>query len=915
VALAPMLWASLGRAAGWEEPHTLCCLCVAVGIAMPALVLCAAWASPVAPIGAATLIVDSERARPCRVLLAHLLAAAVGSTGGAVAFCFGPKHWRCIVVSMLAAAAASDRAVTLLLVGPGSSCGWASATLASVVAALLSSRLRPARHYNAPSHVWTGGYAGLRKPRGPCEREDTIVGELQHLTARLSSALRAQSGLSSEAAWADPPTKELFNWVLHELWPCVRSFLELDLLKGEVEAILHKDVSGNLHFDRVSLGDEPVHVHSLWVLGPSLGVDALTVALDCEYAGRDADVAVKFGLGPMEFTVGVTKLAIRGVLYMAFRHRLPHLPLLHGMNLFWANPPEIDIELGSPSGATSLLPDKLLDQLKDAIGRVLMHVMVLPNRVAVPFQRMAPLEKLKHAPPEGILALHVLGAKRTPPGADVDERKGVSDVGDSVAAQGSDALNPSEDFEEGRSHASSRLYCRLQLGAQCWSSRAAGAVGGSALWDERARLFVDHRLGQELRVSLHEKHTFGDVQITERRGLGVLDVVRQTALESMPTWALPGNHGVPQVLLSAAWHNLSSCVGAFTPALGAVLLVTFECVRNVPPHLDKKTLVVRAFSVASGEQRPRDTDAPLAQSDQVRASRVTPEEHAHLFMCRLMQRSAAQPPHPSHGGGSLRRTSAERKTKDDREGSASFLETGRGASGSGGAPAAGGLDGGGGANAAFTAASRDRCKERLRYLWHHFRTSDGAHLSDWVQRDREGCVQTLAELLGVVPGEEVCVGQLLDELCHDHRNGPLGVLRHRFGAPRRSGRQAATGPKLERGVECHWDEQLRIFVDDPGAQDLWLEVAHVRRRAEPMVLGVWRQPLRALMRTAPNMTAHMQGRRLLSPDEFSGARVAAAASVTRGGRATASEPAGDKAPPTLFVQLQLLHILPPISWP
>lgn len=841
-----------------------------------------------------------------------------------MAFCFGSRQWRGFVVLIWLAAAFADAVARRL---PGAENSWAPAALGPLVAALLCSRLRPVRSKarSAPFHAWPAAYASLRTPRGPDEaeehtRRDSSISErtISAVGHRLPPWLTSLRQVVAPPAGPSPghgathidPT--LVNWILKELWPSIRGFAERDLLKGEIEPILHRGVSGNLCFDKVHLGEMPIFVHHMWTLSPDAthaGEGSVTLALDCEYSGREAEISVKFGLGPVEITVGVTRLAIRGVLYVAFRHQTPHLPLVHGMNIYWANPPEIDIEFGSPSGRSSLLPEQLLGQLKDAIGRIVNRVMVLPNRVAVPFTRMAPHARLKHAPPEGVLTLHVLAARCGAGSSTPRNRSGDAAFaaplplggrpldldhvlrqqgGESAASGASGARDGNEeedeekesdsDLEGGSRHKSSRLYCRFALGAQCWTSASADAVGGSALWDERHRLLVDHRIGQELQVSLHERHTFGDVRLTSRCGFGLCDVLQRSAGESTPVWSLPSaERSTPQVMFSAHWHECTSSADAFEPALGSVLLITFECVRHVPAHFDNMNLVLRAFLVPSGG-RPDINAQPAAESFPMPASKVSPIEVAQGFMRRLARRYNDPPAVMQQSqSASLRRTSAS-FVSDDSDVS--------------------GADGASSEINAFTAESHDRLKERLEHLWLHFRTADGAHLGDWAQRDLEACADTLAELLGATLDETPRVKRLVEDLARQRNKGPPAVRggsmwnrRGSAAAAERNDRQV--GPQLQRGVECHWYDQLRVFVDDPRAQDLWLEVIRPRRRAEAEVLGAWRQPLCDLL-AAPGMAdSATQGR----PLRDLGASPASAA------------PDAASPPPTLFAKLQLLHVM------
>jgi len=806
LAAAPLIWGALGYAARWNEPRTLQLLGSVLGLAFLLLPLSEAATARFVAAG--------------RAALWHLLLAAMPLTAGSVGFCCAGAPWQPVAVAAALAASTLDRAVAGLC-RPS----WALGVVGPLAAAALCGRLSQL-HGRADACAWVEGYTGVRAAvgsRGPspdgAERQDgraggwddrraerdvpleasarrlpaSLVGELRRLTTLL---LHPMPPLAASAR-QDPAC---INRVLANLWPFVRAFVEEDIIRGEVEAILQREVTGALAFDRISLGSVPVQVHAVWVVPPTSGTSTITLALDAEFDGREVDVALKLGLRLMQLSVGITKLSVRGRLFIAFRHLTPHLPLTQGLNIFFANPPAVEIELGSPSGAVSLLPSRVKAWLAALFANGVARALVLPNRVSVPFGCLWPLARLKHSRPEGLLCCRVVGA--------------------------CGALPPNG---LGGFAASQALSCRLQLGAHVWRSAAVQSCDGDFLWDDSATLVVDDKANQELIVSLHEQQSFGSVQVTEPRGIGTLELAEQSRRQHVPVWQLPGAQGGPQLLLSATWHPLSSRRAALAEHLGSLLVVTIDCARHVPTTCEGRPLVIRVLLLQEGDE-PQPATKPAALSYRMRASAVTPLERGRSRLRRLQWRNFP------HAG-------------QPRGGSAAGPGSGHEAE----AASAGG----------FSPANLERWRERLEQMWQHFRTADNRHLSDWVCEDRDACVRTLAGLLGVGVWDEPRFGELVDEVCRSHPAEAGRIRAWTRGVTRRpaAGQRSVQHGQGQNGrsVECHWLQQLRIPVSSPRAQEALIEIAHVKRRKELEVLGSWRKPLRELL-AVPRMTDPMCGR-------------------------------------------------------
>lgn len=853
--IAPLLWSGLASTMRWTGPLVLRLLCIILGLGIPVLMLR-----------------EGKVGAPCvigRVVLWHAFIAAAAMVANTISFCFGSAHWRAILLVVLVVVAVVDHGLSKLR-----SEQWGCSVLGPFIAVALSSQLPAPRTKMSAWPVSVASVHGLKaRALSAASSMGDFLAErhteqVQEVAAREAAApmlslftLQMQQ-LASKASKFERIDPTVFNWAIAEVWTHVRTCLEEDILKAEIEPLLHREVTTMLHFDRVSLGPEPPTIRALQVIAPCSEADCLTLALDVEYDGREIDFAVRCALGPVgHIEVSVTSLRLRGTVFFAFRHRMPHLPIVQGVTIFFANQPDIDLQLSSPSGATSLLPEKAMAQLTELLGNLITQSVVLPNTVPISFDRLSPLWRLKHSRPEGLLIGKAVGAKHVP-----------------LGAKGGD------------------VYCRLQLGAQIWLSKAIEcADDGGVVWNESAVLFVDHRVSQEVVLSIHSVQTFGDEMVSRRRRLVISDLLRRSNKDTEPCWSLQSSQGASfQTLFGARWHSLST-TAPFEAEWGSVLLVTVEGVRHLPAYYDTKTLVVRAKLVKTGTDEVPDSlsglreSTPMHQSYPIRASTVSPEEAARNVLRRLRDRAAVW---LSAGlGASAIEDGLEGNTLSAASLAAAAVDAPR-LHQVPPPPLPG-----------FMGVPEDRWQDRIQYMWRHFRTADGRTLSDWASQDPDGCVHVLSAILGVGMSEEPAIASFVQEVKKAQLNGIEGFANRmgRWKDRRQQPRSGQSQSGLERTVECHWYHQLRLVVPWPKSVDVVVEVAQLKRR-DVCVVGCWRHSLRSLLRQ-PEMVDPLRSRPLTLTAPTPGASASSASSGTNSG--------GGQEGPVLFAQLELLNVSGP----
>ncbi|CAK9018534.1 unnamed protein product [Durusdinium trenchii] len=601
----------------------------------------------------------------------------------------------------------ADRAAERLLVKR-----WWVATLGNLLAALLCLNFPEARRPRLSE--WAGNYANLRAASSSAamaagRRPSSFVPSTL-ASSRVASAADLVGGLRRlSARLLKPPLQEqeeahdpsFWNCLLAELWPSLRGMIEEDILKGEVQSVLQESVTAALKFDTAFLGTEPPKVLSLRMLSTHRPERSILFVMDTEFVSKEVDLTLKLTLGSfMGLSLGVSKLTLRGKLFLGFRHLTPHLPLTQGLTVGFADPPAIDLEVTTPSAlGVPFVPERARAALISVISSTLAHQMVLPNRIPLPFGTLWPLDRLQHARPEGVLACRVLGAC-------------------------------------GVTSTNRPLSCVLQLGAASYRSAKSESEDGDFLWDEEPFLVVDH-FEQSLLLALHERHTFNDRAIAHQ-AISIKELIDRSRWQHMPSWSLQAMGSettTPQLLFSSSFHELSRKRASFA-GLGSLLLLTVDCARHVPPELDGALLMLRCFVVPPGGVPPPNLVRGDAQSVPMRCSRITPVQAGQAIVERLLMCNFDQTAQAVQIAGD----SSEEEV-DVKQAWEAYVESEE-----------------------DRWRERLTELWQLRGAAAPRRHAGVQELKEWLNSDREGCIRRMALILELPVWCEVRLGKLLDEL-------------------------------------------------------------------------------------------------------------------------------------------------------
>eukprot|EP00747_Dinoflagellata_sp_TGD_P222469 gnl/TRDRNA2_/TRDRNA2_94172_c0_seq1.p1 gnl/TRDRNA2_/TRDRNA2_94172_c0~~gnl/TRDRNA2_/TRDRNA2_94172_c0_seq1.p1 ORF type:complete len:597 (-),score=112.17 gnl/TRDRNA2_/TRDRNA2_94172_c0_seq1:82-1872(-) len=206
---------------------------------------------------------------------------------------------------------------------------------------------------------------------------------------------KADSVVSENVRWMDV--------VVAEVWPRVSTYLN-DLMHDTVEPLIDKALHGaaKVRFTKVSLGDALPKLGPLEMHDAGSGAIELTIGIDL-VSNLDVEITVTPPGIWLGITVGVTELRFAGEISVMFRPPLEKPPFFGGIEIFFANPPDIDLVF---TGIARLVEvPGLRSAVRSVIDQVLGKAMVLPNRIAVDLNNEDDVDiaDLKSPDPLGIL--------------------------------------------------------------------------------------------------------------------------------------------------------------------------------------------------------------------------------------------------------------------------------------------------------------------------------------------------------------------------------------------------------------------------------------------------------------------------------------------------------------------------------
>uniref|UniRef100_A0A1B6EBI7 Extended synaptotagmin-2 n=1 Tax=Clastoptera arizonana TaxID=38151 RepID=A0A1B6EBI7_9HEMI len=396
-------------------------------------------------------------------------------------------------------------------------------------------------------------------------REELKKGKDLKRNIAKSSALRSEkevilARVDELPAWVyfpDVDRAEWLNKILQQVWPNVNHYAK-DLIKDVIEpniqiALAEYKMKG-FRFEKMRLGTIPPRIGGVKVYDRNVDRTEIIMDVDLFYAGN-CDVSFLIS----GISCGIKDFQIHGMMRVIMKPLITTMPLVGGLQIFFLNNPTIDFNL---VGAADFLDmPGLSDMLRRVIVEQVAALMVLPNKLPIKLSDAVPAQTLKFPEPEGVLRVHVVGAKDL-------MKKDISMLG------------------KGKSDP----YAIISVGAQTFKTHTIDNTVNPK-WDFWCEFTIDALVGQTVTIMLmDEDHSKKDSNL----GRATVEVHGVTKKGEVDTWVSLEEAKTGMVHLRMKWLQFSSQLSDLKNAINetqqlrvtsmstAVLMVFVDSAKNLP---------------------------------------------------------------------------------------------------------------------------------------------------------------------------------------------------------------------------------------------------------------------------------------------------------------------------------------------
>ncbi|CAH1773795.1 unnamed protein product [Owenia fusiformis] len=210
-------------------------------------------------------------------------------------------------------------------------------------------------------------------------------------------------------SWVFYPDIERAEWVnniIGQLWPFIGDYVKkilVETVQPQVKANLPSALK-SFAFETIDLGDIPPRIGGVKVYTEHVSRDEIVMDLEIYYAS-DAQVKVNI----KNITAGIKELQIHGTMRVVMSPLIPVSPLIGGITVFFLNPPSV--EFNSTDLGNVLDIPGLSDIVRNIIEDQIAAFLVLPNRIPVQLAEGINLQALRFPTPQGVLRMHIIGAR------------------------------------------------------------------------------------------------------------------------------------------------------------------------------------------------------------------------------------------------------------------------------------------------------------------------------------------------------------------------------------------------------------------------------------------------------------------------------------------------------------------------
>lgn len=190
--------------------------------------------------------------------------------------------------------------------------------------------------------------------------------------------------------WIRYQDAELVGWLnvfLARTWPFYNRAL-CNTVRSVVEPLLEEHRPGSiiskLYFDRLDLGDVPIQINNVKLLGSKSEEMGLSLEFDIAWVGRsNIMLNAKTALGT-NIAIGVKDVEVYAKVQITLQPLTPTLCPFGGLLVTLTEKPLFEFDLELPLGLEGTVSNKLQDWLETFLSDVLGEALVWPERIVVP---------------------------------------------------------------------------------------------------------------------------------------------------------------------------------------------------------------------------------------------------------------------------------------------------------------------------------------------------------------------------------------------------------------------------------------------------------------------------------------------------------------------------------------------------
>eukprot|EP01065_Artemidia_motanka_P021721 TRINITY_DN25976_c0_g1_i1.p1 TRINITY_DN25976_c0_g1~~TRINITY_DN25976_c0_g1_i1.p1 ORF type:complete len:1367 (+),score=548.38 TRINITY_DN25976_c0_g1_i1:60-4160(+) len=444
------------------------------------------------------------------------------------------------------------------------------------------------RVIKGPAAAAAGDDSDDDEPSTGCDRKDALRRALRKRALSQGdyvTLLQKLDGKDPEAAGL-AETLEWINKTLKVLWPHISAFVRttcIDTVQPQIQQAVPA-IGSSIHFERCSLGDAPLALGPISVRTIGAGTeweddDGLEISL-----GITFDSSVDIKINSAVAAVGVKDLKFRGTAAVVLRafHKEP--PFFGGLEVCFANPPAIDMDLLGV-GNVAELPG-INGIVRGIIDDVIASQVVIPHRIGVSLNKeVVSQAQLSFPQPEGVMRLTLVKAD------------GLAAADTAIIGQGT-----------------SDPYVMAYVGSQNWKSPVMSSTCDPVWTDDNVKDFVVYSKTQWVRFMVYDYDTIGkDDHLGEVRDAEV----RRLLAEGTSSLQLTDSKGAPvqgTMTVSARWLELTQQPSE-GPA-GCLFSVRADTITGLPESVWKRApYIVRARVKGAEKKTNPGTSNPDEQVD------------------------------------------------------------------------------------------------------------------------------------------------------------------------------------------------------------------------------------------------------------------------------------------------------------